>query len=149
MPVVLFISSVPEKDSETLLIDPKGQLYLVAKVWRAGGNVYKIPNWAWGQGRQSLGDKRKTTCTSSANGPVAGDISKKGDEILIKTYGHICYYKVRQGETIMEALSRNPDGNVPYKPERQGEAVAWAANGSGYYTLSEGTNQALYYYQRK
>lgn len=37
---------------------------------------------------------------------------------------------------------------VPYTPERQGEAVAFSADGSGYYTLSEGSNATLYYYKR-
>ena len=35
---------------------------------------------------------------------------------------------------------------LPYRAESQGEAVCWAANEKGYFTLSEGRYPMLYYY---
>ena len=46
------------------------------------------------------------------------------------------------------AVMVNPGDSVPYTQELQGESVCWDPSGSGYYTLSEGLNQPIYYYAR-
>jgi len=46
-----------------------------------------------------------------------------------------------------EALTTRPCA-APTATEKQGESIAAAATG-GYYTLSEGTNQALHFYGAK
>lgn len=62
---------------------------------------------------------------------VAGDISPRGDEILLKTYDQVFYWSRRAGQPLSEALSADPL-RVPYNREPQGEAVAWAADARGY-----------------
>lgn len=82
---------------------------------------------------------------------VAGDISPKGNEILIKDYGNVYYWQREEGESIEEAL-KTPAIRLPYIDEPQGEAIAWKMDGSGYYTLSEkrfGVEPELYFYKRK
>ncbi|WP_461147240.1 hypothetical protein [Spirosoma pulveris] len=78
-------------------------------------------------------------------------ISGDGSEILIRTYKKLFYYKRHPHESVVDALKREPV-LIPLADEPQGEAVCWAADGSGYYTTSERiffTPQNLYFYQRK
>lgn len=82
---------------------------------------------------------------------VAGDIAVDGSQILIKNYLAVFYWERRPGETIPEALSRNPVV-LPYKPEPQGEAIAFDPTGKSYFTLSEKRFQiepVLYRYYKK
>lgn len=81
-------------------------------------------------------------------GPVGGDLSVDGTEVLIKTYNHIYYWKSRSQENLRETLGRYPDKEVPYNEEPQGEAVAWDPKTNGYYTLSENVNQPIWFYKK-
>lgn len=144
----LFHFSMDERNSETLLVDHRGQLYIVSKSSNGRGRVYELPDRYWGRSsRAKLSGSKGLEIRSDRPGPVGGDISPKGDEILIKTYEKIFYYKVKNGD-IMKTLDGRPDGEVSYTRERQGEAVCWSSNADGYYTLSEGRDQPLYYYER-
>lgn len=81
---------------------------------------------------------------------VAGDISRDGTEILLKSYESIYYWRRTQDETIPEALS-NPPVELAYDREPQGEAIAWSRDGRCYYTLGEnakGERSRLYRYSR-
>ena len=80
-------------------------------------------------------------------GPIAGDISQSGKEILIKNYENILLYDVLDGESIVRALQHLPT-RVPYIKEKQGEAIAWDEQSKGFYTLSEGLHQPLWYHNR-
>ncbi len=82
---------------------------------------------------------------------VSGDISADGQEILLKTYDKIFYWKKSGEASISELLAKEPI-ELPYKPEKQGEAIAWASDGSGFYTLSESPKEEwaqLMFYKRK
>jgi len=78
---------------------------------------------------------------------VASDISSDGREILIKKYNVLYYWYRNEGESIEETLSKDLT-KVPYIVEPQGEAVCWASDLSGYYTLSESSHPHLYFYPR-
>lgn len=85
--------------------------------------------------------------------PYSGVVSaaSSGDEIIIKTYTNLFYYKQAQNQSIEQSLQK-PYSSVPYVMEPQGEAVSLASNGSGFYTVSEkGWAPAvhIYYYRRK
>lgn len=137
-------------DAETLLLDPLTKdLYVITKQNSLNVSVFKLPY---------------PQSTTSVNIPeflgtipyfmlVAGDISPKGDEILIKSYEFVLYWKIRPGETIYQTLKRDYDLYAPYIMEPQGEAVCWDLEAKGYYTISEkgGRSQTppLYYYSKK
>jgi len=77
-------------------------------------------------------------------------ISLDGSEVLVKNLLHVFYWKREPGESIQE-MFRRPAMQQPYQPEPQGEAIAFAADGSGYYTLGEailGIRPVLYFYRR-
>src|SRR5690606_34737425 len=68
---------------------------------------------------------------------TGGSISPDGNEILIRSYGRVFYWKRKEGESISEVLNRDPQ-LAPYYPiEPQGEAICWDFLSGGYYPLSE------------
>ncbi|HEV8513695.1 MAG TPA: hypothetical protein VGQ59_10480 [Cyclobacteriaceae bacterium] len=81
---------------------------------------------------------------------VAGSISHDSQEVLLKDYENIYYWKRSGEKTLIELLAKDPI-ELPYKPEEQGESICWNNNASGYYTLSEsheGKIAQLKFYKR-
>src|SRR5690606_16673354 len=81
---------------------------------------------------------------------TGADISKNGQEILIKNLLEVFYWKRKPGESVNKLLKR-PAVKLRYTPEPQGEAIAFNRNGPGYFTLSEavlGLNSILYFYPK-
>ncbi len=76
---------------------------------------------------------------------VGGDISPSGLEILIKNYFSVFYWCRSAGEPLSMVLTNAP-AIAPYLFEPQGEAIAWKADGNGYYTISEGISQPVYFW---
>lgn len=66
----------------------------------------------------------------------ASDISADGQEVLIKDYDHIYYWKKEGSESIGELLLRKPI-ELHYNKGPQDEAIAWKRDGSGFFTLGE------------
>ncbi|HEY5744449.1 MAG TPA: hypothetical protein VIU12_00095 [Chryseolinea sp.] len=136
-----------KKDSEALMIDPKSKsLYVVSKREKPV-YLYELP-FPQSTTDTLVAQKKNSLPITQI---VSANISSKGDEILMKNYEHIYYWKAKQGETIEKTLARIPN-EVDYDPEPQGEAITWAANGSGFYTISEhtlGKKVYLYFYKRK
>lgn len=84
------------------------------------------------------------------NGVTGADISPDGSEILIKTYMTVYYFKRNKGESIPDALYKQPK-TLKYTIEPQGEGICWDAEGAGFYTISEFGTAAetyLYFYPR-
>ncbi len=81
---------------------------------------------------------------------TAADISPDGSEVLMKNLLMVLYWKRKPGESIIDMFKR-PAQRQPYIPEPQGEAITFARDGNGYYTLSEaalGMDAILYFYER-
>ena len=135
------------KDAETLLADPiTGTLFLVSK--REPKNaLYQVPATAFEKGSATLEKVHEFDFNSS----VAGDISKDGSQILIKTYLAVFYWKRTDKQSLVEALKAVPI-RLPYVPEPQGEAIGFNFKGDAYFTLSEkrnGVMPTLYRYPKK
>lgn len=138
---------LPDKprDTEALMIDPLTRnLYLISKR-ESPVLVYEL---TYPYERDTL--DAVIVGTLPLIQVVAADISADGTEILIKTYESIYYWKRDKQESVASALKK-PYTELAYEPEPQGEAVAWATDGSGYYTLGEnkGKRSRLYFYKRK
>lgn len=136
-----------KKDTETLMIDPKTKnLYVVSKR-EEPVYLYEL--------KYPQSTEAQTVATELFPLPftqiVGGDLSANGEEILMKNYHHIFYWKTSSTKPFTEVLKEVPE-EVPYETEPQGESITWARDGSGFYTLSEETkNQRsyLYFYKRK
>ena len=134
------------RDAETLLLDPLTKdLYIVSKR-EDKVRVYRAP---FPQSTKEpvilerVGELPFTWITG-------GDISADGQEILLKTYEQVYYWKRKPGQSIAEVFREKPR-QLPYKREPQGEAIAWKADGSGFFTTSElfaMPDADLYFYER-
>jgi hypothetical protein len=84
-------------------------------------------------------------------GGVSACLSADGRELLVKTYPAILHYAIATQQSIVQALGKAYT-TIPYKMEPLGEAVTFAVDNKGYYTLSEkgfSNSVNLYYYKRK
>ena len=143
-------------NSETLMVDPHtGDLFIVRKTahhplqvfWaRApllGGTVMDLEEYhvtCVDYDRECRDEHHKSPSKGEL---VGGDISPSGLGLLIKSYRAVYYW--RRSST-HESFFQSDPRVVPYAAERQGEAICWDSEEKGYFTLSEGTNQMLYYY---
>lgn len=135
------------KDVETVMIDHATQdIYLVSKRDKQV-EVYRFP---YPQSTKNI-TKIEKVGNLHFTKAIAGSISLDGTEILIKNYANVYYWKRNLNESISETLKRKPV-RLPYEKEPQGESIAWKSDGSGYFTLSEYSEdevpQRLYFYNR-
>lgn len=152
-----------EANAETLLADPNGNVYLISKVVPGStSRLYRLPREGWNaQEKMVLKQGSAVHVTLHTEGPTGGDISPDGQEVLLKTYNAVYYWRLGEEQTeerddeqlwrqLSEAMRTTPT-RLPYNSELQGEAICWDNQPSGYhgyYTLSEGINQPAYYYRR-
>ncbi|MEQ8530416.1 MAG: hypothetical protein RIB86_01075, partial [Imperialibacter sp.] len=136
------------RDAETLLVDPTNRDIIV--ISKRGDNVI-VYHWPFAE------QTPEPYVLHKVGGIpfwmiVSGDISPDGQELLLKNYESIFYWKKEPDVPWLEAIMTNPH-RLPYQPEPQGEAVAFTTSGRGYVTLSEGKgfhdSQHLYFYRRK
>jgi hypothetical protein len=133
-----------KRDTETLMIDPtNSDLYVVSKREKKV-HVY-LQQFPY---PDTLRPKKVLTLPFTLI--VAGSISQNAQEVLLKNYGNVYYWK-RSGEKALPELLAKPPIELPYDPEVQGESVCWSNDGAGYYTLSEsheGKIAQLKFYKR-
>ncbi|MGA9347955.1 MAG: metallophosphoesterase [Anaerolineae bacterium] len=134
-------------DCETLLVDPaSGDLFLVTKD-REGEGVARVfrnpaPHTPGVMVILELVDS--IPLPSQVTG---GDVSPSGDAVLLRLYYQGYYWPRATGTNLWEAFSGTAC-TVPLAVEPQGEAIAFAAHGLGYYTVSEGAYQPVYFYEK-
>ena len=132
------------RDAESLMCDPLTRdLYVISKR-EASVSVYRLP---YPQSTTATTTAQRVTTLTNLNWITSGDISPDGQEILAKNASYIFHWCRAAGQTVGEAMTAAPI-RVPYTPEVQGEAVCWAPDGGGYYTISEGSLTHLYFYPR-
>jgi hypothetical protein len=160
------------RDAESLLLDPLTRDLFVISKRELRCNVYRLP---YPQSTHELvtaeltidkiefepansGDTIKTDDGILIKGYhpkfyyqiVGADISLSGEEVLVKSYSSVYYWKRQPNETIANVLQRPPT-LLPYLPEPQGEAITFSHTGDGYYTINErmrGKEQTLIFYKR-
>lgn len=85
------------------------------------------------------------------SGVVSAAVSPDAKEIIIKTYSELYYYTRSSSETIAQALQESKK-LLKYVVEPQGESISFAADNSGFFTLSEkgfASYVNLNFYKRK
>jgi hypothetical protein len=134
-----------ERDAESLLIDPRTHdLYIVSKREKEVG-LYRGA-FPFKPDTSTL----EKVATLPLTSIVAGSISSDGQQVLLKNYGKVFYWKRSNNESLSELLRKEPTV-LDYDREPQGEAIAWSIDGDEYYTLSEshGHNASLLVYKKK
>jgi hypothetical protein len=140
-------------DSEALLVDPiLGEIYVLQKQGARITTIYATPPqtiFAPGSASPPLEFRGIIEGIAWVTG---GDVSRNGREILLKRSDRIFYFQRSLNESVSEALLALDGFEVlPYEAEVQGEGIAFAADLSGYYTLSETKDQVsvpLLFYPR-
>lgn len=142
------------ENAEALLSDPlTGDLYVVTKTTDRAV-VYRMPPPHTPEMPLTLEQVARLDLTGfePQDSPnqmiVAGDIAPSGRELLLKTYGYV--YHWTRSSAAVSFFEKDPQ-RVPYVLEPQGEAIAWAADGQGYFTVSEephGFPAHLFFYPR-
>lgn len=119
-------------DVETLMVDPLTRdLYFVTKRdFRS--LLYRAPYPQVHGSRDTL----ELLAQFPFNWALGGDISPDGRRIAIKDFANIYCWDRFEGESVLEALQRQPL-RLPYVLEPQGESFGWMLDGLGYITLSE------------
>lgn len=135
-----------QRDSETIMVDPITNYFYIVSKREHAVRLYEIKFPFVNDTLQA-----ENIGTLPFNNIVAASISTDGGEVLMKNYREIFYWKRKENESLISLLQRNPL-NIDYRPEPQGEAIAWRFDGTGFYTLSEsekGDGGELYFYRRK
>lgn len=133
------------KDTEAILVHPTTKnIYLVSKRERPV-HLYELEVSASVVDTLVARDIGSLPLTQI----VAADFSADGEEVLMKNYDNIYYWKL-EGRSLAEAMKDKP-ALLKYTEEPQGEAITFSLDGSGFYTLSEkikGEKTFLYFYER-
>jgi hypothetical protein len=135
------------RDAETLMLDPVEKLLYIVSKRKDSVGIYTTP----------LNFKNNDTLTMTLRCKIhtdgfppfkwitAGDISKDGKQVLLKSYADVYYWKRENNESAWQAMKAKPQ-KLFYKQEKQGEAIGFSADGKGFYTTSEGVFAPIYYY---
>jgi len=139
------------RDAEALFIDPwSNELYILTK--RESRQVlYRVPSDV-PSGATGIAEKVLVLPAppfgSVRDNIVAADLSPDGYEVIVKTYLQMLYWQRQDGQSLIELLAQEPM-SAPYAVEKQGEAVAWDAEGLGYFSIPEGNSPTISYYGKK
>lgn len=128
------------RDSEAMIVDPvSGDLFLVTKEAMAVAEVYRA--------KAPLASgvlERVAEADLGAMGLATGaGVSAAGDWVVVRSYFSARMWLRPQGLPLAQAFMSTPC-TVPLAMEIQGEAIAFAAEGLTYYTVSEGETPPLF-----
>jgi hypothetical protein len=142
------------RDCETLMVDPRTKdLYFVSK--RDNPVRLYVARYPQPINTKTTLEKLGDLPASIGSWITAGDISADGMEIVLRNdqppfsslRNRVFYWCRNPGEDVYQTMSREPSQIVLSLSQPQGEAICWAADGSGLYTSSEGAMR-LDRYQR-
>lgn len=151
---IRFVYSDGRHDAETLLLDPLTKdLYIISK----RDQFSYIYQMAYPQDTSQIDTLEMVghlsqEVQSILNQPTGGDIAVDGLKILVKSYVQVYYWQRENAQIPIAQLLQTAPEILVYSPEPQGEAIGFAVDESGYYTLSEqrgGIKPFLYFYKRK
>ena len=130
-------------NAEALLIDPlNGDLFIATKLTNSS-RIYRATRAELDSGDVTLTFIREISFFKVS----AGDVSADGSLVALRRGGTGALWVRAAGQSIGDVLAGNSI-NIPIANEPNGEALGFHPTGLGYYTLSEGSSQPLFYYRR-
>lgn len=149
------------RDAECLLSDPiTNNLYIVTKR-EENARLYEL-EYPFSYDKTNVFEyKSKFIFGNNPDidytGVTGGDISKDGNQILIRDYNNVWYYERKGNESLLKTFANNPeriDAYIYSFDEPQGESICWDIINSGFYTASEeksipNYDAQLYFYSTK
>jgi hypothetical protein len=136
-------------DAEALFVDPRtGDLYVITKGWNAPvSHVLRARSKQLKPGAPITLDEVASIPTD-ATLVTGAAISPDGALILVRTYrGILAFQRAKRADVASAFVAGGCD--APYQEEPQGEAVAFAANGAAYMTVSEGMHPPIHRFSVK
>jgi hypothetical protein len=148
VPLDKIVFEYPDKshDVEAILVDPTTKDILLVTKRDIFSLLFSLP---FPQKTDKL-NKAILSGTFPFRIATAGTVSEDGNEVLIKNYDKIFFWKKTTDQSLVELLGSIPSF-APYEKEEQGEAICFDDKG-GYFTLSEWNDDVipeLNYYKRK
>lgn len=125
------------RDAEALLVDPRDGTILVATKRLDGEVGIYVADVA----RSTL---ERAATLEGLPWVTDGAVSSDGSLIALRTYGKAFVWRRPEGASIAETLARGERCPLTLEGEPQGEAIAFAADGRAYFTLSERANRPLW-----
>jgi PKD repeat protein len=139
-------------DAESMFVDPlAGDLYIVSKRSDGRSRVYRHPA-PHAAGSLATMEIVATLALGSGATPgstlaTAADIAPSGRWLIVRTYSHAFLWRRPPGASVGEAFATEVC-RAPIVSEPQGEAICFAADESGYFTVSEGSHPPLHFFDR-
>jgi hypothetical protein len=134
------------RDAESLFVDPLTKdIYIISK----RENPHHVYRAAYPQATTGFTTLDLVSTFNDPNWLTAADISVTGNEIIARATGSASgrMFIRPPGGSIADAFDAAPI-TIPLVSEPQGEAIGFDPAGWGYYTVSEGLNQPIYYFNR-
>ena len=132
-------------DAEALIVDPlSGDLFIVTKE-RKRARVFRAAQQAWSRpGPVQL----ELVAELKVDDVSGGDISADGNRVLLRREGKAWLWKRRPEESISSTLLKSHEKVPVIGPpnEANGEAIAFATDDSGYFTVGEGRRERIFFY---
>jgi hypothetical protein len=120
-------------DAEAFMVDDATKdIYVITKR-DAVSKIYKIP---YPQDTDNI-NQAVFVSDLAYSGVVSSTLSASGTEVMVKTYTELFYYSRTAKEGLAITLGKAPTDTLAYQLEPQGEAVSFANDNSGFFTLSE------------
>lgn len=130
-------------NAESLMVDTLTRdIYVATKSYSGTTKVFRYPAEAQDPAITYTLQRVKTLKLPA--GATAADISADGSAIAIKGYQYALLWQRPPGASVTAALD-TPACTIPPAP---GEAIGFAPDGSGYFTVAEGTAQPFYWFAR-
>jgi 5'-nucleotidase len=144
-------------DAESLIVDPlSGDLFVIDKQYTSGiGVVFRAPKGRLADGADITLEKVASFTLPAEDAGSAGllpgtiitgaDVAPDGTAVLVRTYSRVLAYVRPTGAPLAAAFGVDPC-SAPAAAERQGEAVGFAADGTSYFTISEGAGAPIHHF---
>ena len=140
-------------NAEALMVHPQtGAIYVITKEQSGLSGVYTFPGQMPAPSATTVttltkvatlhvpvwtGDPAASSQETWYAQVSAGAIHPGGDRFILRTPYQVLEYRVPSGQPFTAAFDTDPHRLTAPSGEGQGEAIDYAADGSGYYTLSE------------
>ena len=142
-----FTVSYPDGPHEArgLMVDPVSNDLFVVTYESLSARVYRATQ----QTLIANGTMTLAATTLQIQQVTAADISADGSQIAMRSEGEALRWIRKAGQTIAEALATTPQMAMVLEAfETSGQSLAFAADGSGYYTTGQGPDPLLLFFER-
>jgi len=150
LPTNEFIFTYPggAADAESFFVDPATGDFIVITKTSDGtpATIYRGPADTQPETSTPMEKVGEVDLDGLSPSATAADITGDGSVIGIRTYAEVLLWDRAPGQTIGEALA-GESCLAPSTAERQGEALTFLPDGSGYVTISEGDNPPVHWFK--